>query len=89
MKLDEVLGDSEIISRFSSMVCIKLENGSQTCSQFAAIYPVIIVPSVYFIGDVIITSNSKPPPVVVTIHYYMSLDHQKITTGCFRITLKK
>ena len=52
MKLDEFLADSEIISRFSSMVCIKLENGSPTCSQFAAIYPVIIVPSVYFIGDV-------------------------------------
>ena len=75
MKLDEVLADSEIISRFSSMVCIKLENGSQTCSQFAAIYPVIIVPSVYFIGDVIITANSRPPPVTII------LDHQKITTG--------
>jgi len=51
VKLDEVLADSEIISRFSSMVCIKLENGSPTCSQFAAIYPVIIVPSVYFIDS--------------------------------------
>ena len=68
-KLEEVLKDAEIISRFmimmavimimiiisrfASMVCIRLETGSSTCSQFAAIYPVIIVPSVYFIGDVI------------------------------------
>ena len=51
-KLDEVLKDAEIITRFSPMVCIRLETGSSTCSQFAAIYPVIIVPSVYFIGDV-------------------------------------
>ena len=50
MKLDEVLADSEIISRFSSMVCIKLGNGSPNCSRSAAMYPVIIVPSGYFIG---------------------------------------
>ena len=66
VKLDEVLDDPEIISRFSTMVCIKLENGSPTCSQFAAIYPVIIVPSVYFIGD-------------VTLHYDYSSQQQAST----------
>ena len=49
--LTEVLSDPEIIGVLSRMVCIKVENGSTTCRQFAAIYPVILVPSVYFIGS--------------------------------------
>lgn len=51
VKLDSVLDDEEIISKFQSMVCIRLENGTPTCSQFSAIYPVILVPSVYFIDS--------------------------------------
>ena len=54
-KVNEVLTDPEVVSKFSSMVCIKLENGSTTCSQFAAIYPVILIPSIFFIGNNIIT----------------------------------
>ena len=46
-----MLSDPEIIAVLSSMVCIKVENGSTTCKQFAAIYPVILIPSVYFIGS--------------------------------------
>ena len=46
-----MLSDPEIIGVLSSMVCIKVENGSTTCKQFAAIYPVILIPSVYFIGS--------------------------------------
>ena len=65
VKLDSVLDDEEIISKFQSMVCIRLENGTPTCSQFSAIYPVILVPSVYFIGDVI----TLPQPITV-LHLY-------------------
>ena len=53
-KVNEVLTDPEVVSKFSSMVCIKLENGSTTCSQFAAIYPVILIPSIYFIGNILV-----------------------------------
>jgi len=50
-KLKKVLEDSEIVAKFSSMICISLENGTPTCSQFAAIYPVILIPSIYFIDS--------------------------------------
>ena len=50
--LCELLLDPEIIGLFSPMVCIKVENGSSTCKQFAAIYPVVIIPSIYFIGHI-------------------------------------
>ena len=46
-----MLSDPEIIDELSRMVCIRVENGSTTCRQFAAIYPVILIPSVYFIGS--------------------------------------
>merc|ERR1719469_147344 len=36
---------------FDDMVCIKVENGSTACTQFSQIYPVIIVPSVFFIDS--------------------------------------
>merc|ERR1712096_278878 len=35
----------------SNMVCISVENGTPTCMQFSSIYPVILVPSVYFIDS--------------------------------------
>ena len=50
-KVDELLKDAEIVDKFAEMVCIRLENGTPTCGQFAAIYPVILIPSIYFIGD--------------------------------------
>jgi len=49
--LTSLLGDEEIYTKFSSMVCIELENGSPTCAQFSAIYPVILIPSIYFIDS--------------------------------------
>ena len=49
-KLNSVLEDSKIISKFAKMVCIRLENGSAAFDQFAAIYPVKLIPSIYFIG---------------------------------------
>ena len=49
-KLYSVLEDSKIISKFAKMVCIRLENGSAAFDQFAAIYPVKLIPSIYFIG---------------------------------------
>ena len=51
-KLTEILADPEVISSLSSMVCISVENGTPTCMQFSSIYPVILVPSVYFIGKI-------------------------------------
>eukprot|EP00092_Neocalanus_flemingeri_P039660 GFUD01043192.1.p1 GENE.GFUD01043192.1~~GFUD01043192.1.p1 ORF type:complete len:451 (+),score=153.31 GFUD01043192.1:49-1401(+) len=51
VKLTEILTDPEVISSLSSMVCITVENGSNTCLQFSSIYPVILVPSVYFIDS--------------------------------------
>jgi len=39
------------VSALSSMVCISVENGTNTCLQFSSIYPVILVPSVYFIDS--------------------------------------
>jgi len=45
------LSDPDVVSGFSSMVCISVENGSTTCMQFSSIYPVILVPCVYFIDS--------------------------------------
>ena len=49
--LNSLLEDPEIFSRLSGMVCIELENGSPMCAQFSAIYPVILIPSIYFIDS--------------------------------------
>jgi len=51
LSLEALLADPEIVGLFSSMVCIRVENGSPTCQQFAAIYPVILIPSIYFIDS--------------------------------------
>ena len=50
IKLTEILEDPEVVSALTGMVCISVENGTNTCMQFSSIYPVILVPSVYFIG---------------------------------------
>lgn len=47
----ELLSDEEISSYLGKAVCIKVENGSQTCSQFSQLYPVVLVPSIYFIDS--------------------------------------
>jgi len=50
-KLNDVLEAVEMSSLFDEMVCIKVETGSTACNQFSQIYPVIIVPSVFFIDS--------------------------------------
>jgi len=49
--LEEALQNPEVVACLSSMVCIQVDAGSNTCAQFAAIYPVLVVPSVYFIDS--------------------------------------
>jgi len=51
IKLTEILEDPEVVSALTGMVCISVENGTNTCMQFSSIYPVILVPSVYFIDS--------------------------------------
>jgi len=50
-ELDKILEDSEVVAALNNMVCISVENGTNTCLQFSSIYPVILVPSVYFIDS--------------------------------------
>jgi len=50
-ELDKILEDSEVVAALNNMVCISVENGTSTCLQFSSIYPVILVPSVYFIDS--------------------------------------
>ena len=53
-KTSEFLGRlDDVSSKFISYrsVCIKVENGSATCNQFSQIYPVFLVPSVYYINS--------------------------------------
>jgi len=49
--LEAALLDEEVVSQLSKMVCIEVNAGSTTCAQFSAIYPVMVVPSVYFIDS--------------------------------------
>jgi len=49
--LEAALADGEVLGQLSSMVCIEVSAGSTTCAQFSAIYPVMVVPSVYFIDS--------------------------------------
>jgi len=50
-ELEKILEDSEVVAALNNMVCISVENGTNTCLQFSSIYPVILVPSVYFIDS--------------------------------------
>ena len=47
----EVLNEAEISSKLKKAVCIKVQNGTQPCNQFSQLYPVILVPSIYFIDS--------------------------------------
>lgn len=49
--LETILDETEVSDKLANMVCIEVVNGSPTCSQFAAIYPVILVPSMFFIDS--------------------------------------
>jgi len=52
-KFLEVLNEVEISSKLKkpNAICIKVQNGGQSCTQFSQIYPVILVPSIYFIDS--------------------------------------
>nr|XP_027225367.1 UBX domain-containing protein 4-like [Penaeus vannamei] len=49
---DEVLVDTDISAVLSSnnFVAIKLENGTESALQFSQIYPLVLVPSLFFIS---------------------------------------
>lgn len=53
VKFFDILEQSEVSSRLQrpKAVCIKVQNGGQACTQFSQIYPVILVPSIYFIDS--------------------------------------
>jgi len=51
IELEQIFKDPTVVSALSNMVCISVENGTNTCMQFSSIYPVILVPSVYFIDS--------------------------------------
>ena len=46
-----LLDDPEISQELENAISIKVENGTVACNQFSAIYPVILVPSIYFIDS--------------------------------------
>jgi len=52
-KFLEVLNEADISSKLkkANAVCIKIQNGTESCTQFSQIYPVILVPSIYFIDS--------------------------------------
>ncbi|XP_068102021.1 UBX domain-containing protein 4 isoform X2 [Hyperolius riggenbachi] len=50
--MTESWGDEEVVQAASEgFVAIKLDSKSETCLQFSQIYPVVCVPSSFFIGD--------------------------------------
>jgi len=53
LKFLEVLNEADISSKLkkANAVCIKIQNGTESCTQFSQIYPVILVPSIYFIDS--------------------------------------
>merc|ERR1711971_1265819 len=52
-KFLEVLNEADISSKLkkANAVSIKIQNGTESCTQFSQIYPVILVPSIYFIDS--------------------------------------
>jgi hypothetical protein len=47
----EVLDSAEVSAAAASAVAIRLENGGTACAQFAQLYPIVLVPSVYLINS--------------------------------------
>ena len=52
-KFLEIIDDPDISSKLQkpNAICIKLQNSTQACNQFSALYPVILVPSMYFVNS--------------------------------------
>ena len=65
-KFLDLMNDDEVTSQLTKDNCValKLKYESEACKQFSALYPVILVPSVYFIDssngvDVEVTGGQK------------------------------
>eukprot|EP00088_Acartia_fossae_P037646 TRINITY_DN3884_c0_g1_i3.p1 TRINITY_DN3884_c0_g1~~TRINITY_DN3884_c0_g1_i3.p1 ORF type:complete len:503 (+),score=139.90 TRINITY_DN3884_c0_g1_i3:34-1509(+) len=50
-KVLEMIENKELSERYKDLVCIKIEQGSTTFSQFSQIYPVLLVPSIFYINS--------------------------------------
>jgi len=50
-KVLEMTESSEFSDRYKELVCIKIEQGTTTFSQFSQIYPVLMVPSIFYINS--------------------------------------
>lgn len=61
-EMDSTWNNSTVteMAKSTDIVAIKLDAQSDACAQFSAIYPVVTVPAIYFIGN-----NGKPIEVVV------------------------
>ena len=61
VKMSAVLDESGVAEVLTpeNVVALKLESGSESFAQFSVFYPVLILPSIYFIGD-----NGTPLEVV-------------------------
>ena len=46
-----LLDQANVSQSLGNTIAIKLESGSESCQQFSAIYPVVIIPSLYFIDS--------------------------------------
>lgn len=47
----ELLDTDSITSKFPNSIAIKVKNGTEICRQFSQIYPVVLIPSIYFIDS--------------------------------------
>ncbi|XP_064643800.1 UBX domain-containing protein 4-like [Lineus longissimus] len=81
-KMDETWKDSAVAAECHNekMVVIRVDAQSETCTQFSAIYPVVCVPSVFFIGNsgvpLEITGGQKSPEEFVKILRTVSQTHR-------------
>jgi len=51
VKLLEMTQTTDFSEKYKDIVCIKIEQGTTTFSQFSQIYPVLMVPSIYYINS--------------------------------------
>jgi len=50
-KLLELLNNSDLGSKFSELVCIRIDEGTPTFTQFSQLYPVLLVPSIFYVDS--------------------------------------
>jgi len=86
-KFLEVLNEADISSKLkkANAVCIKIQNGTESCTQFSQIYPVILVPSIYFIdsqsGTNIETTGGSAEKDKLLQSIEKALEYQPINTA--------